>query len=257
MKLTKIFKDAIKEPFKQPTQEIKETSGDWDQEHERLSKQEIEDWCKKFNIRNYTLSRDGKEFVIDVNGDVKIRADDLPLDDDNMCYFPHRFGEINGNFIIQTNGREKMKSLKNGPYMVGVDYVARNLWLESLEGGPGSVGNSFDISSNQLTSWKGIPSQCGCLVANDNKITSFTGISREWIMGSEFVCDPLEGGVLELLEIEGLDDVKFKHNFAGTSAALEVNKAQRIINHHLNSDRDPIDMQSDFIDAGMKDWVRK
>ena len=76
-------------------------------------------------------------------------------------------------------------------------------------------------------------------------------------MGSSLKCDVIERGVLELLEVEGLDQVEFIHNMGGTSAAAEINNAQRMINDHLQGERDAIDMQSDFIDADMADWVRK
>ena len=244
MKLSNIFKEKLNE-------------SDWQSEHARLTIQEIKDWCASMGIREARLAKEGKEFVINTTGDVRIRADDLPLDDDNMAYIPYPFGEVEGNFIIIGNGREKLRSLKNGPIQVYGDYRAANLGLENLEGMAGSVANECDLSHNRLKDWNGIPSQCGKLTIHDNKITSFTGISKQWLMGSELVCDPIEGGVLELLEVEGLEEVSFKHNMSGTSAGAEIAKAWRLINTHLQGDRDPIDMQSDFIDADLTHWVRK
>ena len=244
MKLSAIFKQTLNE-------------SDWADEHDRLTKQAIQDWCKQARIRNYSLSKDGNDYVIDANEDVRLYANDLPLDDDNKCYLPYRFGEVNGNFIILTNNREKLASLKNGPYMVNGNYVARHLQLETLEGGPSSVNNEFDVSNNQLKSWDGIPSQCGRLIIHHNKIPSFTGISKHWTMGSELSCDAIDRGVLELLEIEGLDDVLFRHDFGGTSAAAEVDKANRIINHHLKGDRDVFDLQSDLLDADLGEWIKR
>ena len=240
MKITEIFKEKLHE-------------SDWQEEHARLTIQEIKDWCASAGVREARLSKEGKEFIINNSGDVRLWADDLPLDDDNMCYLPHPFGEVEGNFIIIGNGREKLRSLKNGPIQVYGDYRVSNLGLETLEGMAGSVANECDLSHNRLKDWNGIPSQCGKLIIHDNKITSFTGISKNWLMGSELVCDPIEGGALELLKIEGLDAVSFKHNLMGTPVA----KAWKIINMHLKGDRDPIDMQSDFIDADLTHWVRK
>jgi len=244
MKLSAIFKEKLNE-------------SDWSDEHTRLTIQEMKDWCASMKIRDARVAKEGNEFVISVTGDVRIRADDLPLDDDNMAYIPYQFGEVEGNFIIIGNGREKLRSLKNGPIQVYGDYRAAGLWLESLEGMAGSVGNACDLSMNRLKDWDGIPSQCGDLDIHGNKIESFTGISKNWLMGSSLKCDAIERGVLELLEVEGLDQVTFIHNMGGTSAAAEINKAQRIINSHLQGDRDVLDMQSDFIDADMASWVRK
>ena len=244
MKLSAIFKHTLNE-------------SDWGDEHDRLTKQEIEDWCASVKLRNIRVEKEGKNFVINCQEDVRIRANDLPLDDDNMCYLPYQFGEVNGNFIIITNGREKLRSLKNGPITVYGRYSVPGLGIESLEGMAGSVQDRCDVSGNQLKDWDGIPSQCGELIIHGNKITTFTGISKNWIMGSVLQCDPIERGVLELLQVEGLEQVKFVHNYGGTSAATEINKAQQIINDHLQGDRDVLDMQSDFIDADMTDWVRK
>lgn len=244
MKLSALFEQKLKE-------------SDWHDEHDRLTKQEIEDWCRNNSIRNISVVKEGQDFVINCHEDVRIRANNLPLDDDNMCYFPYQFGEVNGNFIVSTNGREKLRSLKNGPITVYGKYIVPGLGIESLEGMAGSVQDRCDLSDNQLKDWDGIPSQCGELVINGNKITSFKGISKHWVMGNALRCDPIDKGVLELLEIEGLDQVIFVHNYSGTSIAREINKAQQMINSHLQGERDVFDMQSDFIDAGMADWVKK
>ena len=245
MKLSAIFKEKLNE-------------SDWSDEHARLTIQEIKDWCASMKIRDARITKEGKEFVINCTGDVRIRADDLPLDDDNMAYIPHQFGEVEGNFIIIGNGREKLRSLKNGPIQVYGNYSAANLWLESLEGMAGSVGNECNLSHNRLTNWDGIPSQCGTLKVIGNRITSFKGISKNWLMGSELEVDgEVCGSALELLEIEGLESVTFNRLSRGNKTHDELDTATEIIQRHLQGDRDPIDMQSDFIDADLMDWVKK
>ena len=245
MKLSAIFKEKLNE-------------SDWSDEHTRLTLQEMKDWCASMKIRDARVAKEGNEFVISVTGDVRIRADDLPLDDDNMAYIPYPFGEVEGNFIIIGNGREKLRSLKNGPIQVYGNYSAVNLGLESLEGMAGTVGNECNLSHNRLTDWDGIPSQCGTLKVFGNRITSFKGISKNWLMGSELEVDgEVCGSVLELLDIEGLETVIFNRLSRGNNTSDELDTATDIIQKHLQGDRDPIDMQSDFIDADLTHWIKK
>jgi hypothetical protein len=244
MKLSAIFKEKLNE-------------SDWSDEHARLTIQEMKDWCKDMKIQDARVAKEGKEFVINVTGDVRIRADDLPLDDDNMAYIPYQFGEVEGNFIIIGNGREKLRSLKNGPFQVYGYYSAANLGLESLDGMAGSVGNQCNLSHNRLTSWDGIPSQCGTLSIFDNRITSFKGISKNWLMGNELEVDgQVCGCALELLDIEGLETVTFNSSSMGNKNQDELDTVAEILERHLQGDRNPIDMQSDFIDADLTDWIK-
>ena len=244
MKLTAIFKQKLNE-------------SDWEKEHERLHIQEMKDWIQKMRIQNTRVVKEGNEWVIHGDSNVKIRADDLPLDDDNKCYLPFKFGEVNGDFAIIGNGREKMKSLENGPLSVYGNYKAANLWLDNLKGMAGVVHNECDLSHNVLTDWSGIPSQCGKLIIHHNKIKSFTGISKEWVMGSSLVCDVIQSNLYELIEVEGLDEIDFEHDYAGTSFGPEVNKAERILNTCLQGSREAIDLQSDLFDEGLEDWTKK
>jgi hypothetical protein len=244
MKLTAIFKQKLNE-------------SDWKKEHERLHLQELKDWIQTMRIRNTRVVKEGNEWVIHADGNVSIAASALPIKD-GVRYFPYQFGEINGDFRIAPTDSSRTKlSLKNGPITVYGTYAAANLGLTSLDGMAGVVHDSCDISGNELTSWDGIPSQCGKLIVAGNKITSFTGISKQWIMGSELVCDPIKRGVLELLEIEGLESVAFMHNFHGTSEGTSVNKAQQIINTNLQGNREAIEMQSDFLDTDLEEWTKK
>ena len=246
MKLSTIFKPIISE-------------SDWQDEHIRLTKQEITDWLASLKIRVYNITSIDGEFVINVENSVRLMANDLPLDDDDMCYLPYKFGHINGNFIIIGNGREKLRSLKNGPDTVDGNYVVAGLGLDNkgLEGITDKVNLQLDVRNNQLTSWEGLPSSCEQLLISGNKIVSFTGISKTW-SGSLLLCDPIERGVLELLQVNGLETVKFASKFDGLhSAGGKGETAAEIINKHLMDSKDVFDMQSDFIDAGLADWVKK
>lgn len=248
MKLQQIFKQTLNE-------------SDWQEEHNRLTIQAMKDWCQKMRLRDVRVSKEGNEFVLNCSGNVRIIADDLDYDDDNMVFLPYKFGEVEGDFSIAAGKFTKMRNLKNCPYMVYGNFKAAGLWLESLEGGPGSVGNDFDVSDNQLKDWSGVPSQAGRIKIQNNKITSFKGVAREVTMCNEiWVGTDCRSGVLELLQVEGLEHIEFVAEIATQFAkneAKEIVTAGRIIDKHLQGDRDAIDLQSDFIDADLHDWVKR
>lgn len=248
MKLSALFEQKLKE-------------SDWQEEHARLTVQDMKDWCQKMRLQNCRVSKEGSEFVINCTGNVRILADDLDYDDDNMVFLPYKFGEVEGDFSIAPGKFTKMRNLKNGPYQVYGSYKASGLWLESLEGAPGSVANIFDVSSNQLKDWSGFPSQVGVINAVGNKMTSFKGIARDVTMCNEITADiECRTNVLELFKIEGLEKVSFKAKAVSQvtdELAREIEIAQDIINKHLEGDRDIIDVQSDFIDADLVEWVKK
>lgn len=248
MKLQQIFKQTLNE-------------SDWQEEHNRLTIQAMKDWCQKMRLRDIRVSKEGNEFVLNCSGNVRIIADDLDYDDDNMVFLPYKFGEVEGDFSIAAGKFTKMRNLKNCPYMVYGNFKAAGLWLESLEGGPGSVSNIFDVSDNQLTNWDGFPSQVGEINAVGNKITSFKGIAYNVTMCNTVIADAqCRSGVLELFKIEGLEQVSFKARQPSqitNELAIEIEKAYHIINKHLQGDRDIIDVQSDFIDADLSDWVKR
>jgi hypothetical protein len=234
------------------------SESEWQDAHDRLKRQEIVDWLASAKIRDYSIAIRENEFVINVENSVRLKADYLPLDDDNMCYLPYKFGEIRGSFIIIGNGREKLRSLKNGPTDVLDNYSVAGLWLEnkSLEGIPISVNGKCDLSENLLTNWEGLPTRCEELLVNGNKITSFAGISKNW-SGSYLFCDQIEKGVLELLDVKDLETVGFVAKPWFAPAGGQNKTAKEIINTHLAGAKDAFDMQSDFIDAGLADWVKK
>lgn len=250
MKLLNILKQQLNE-------------SDWASEHERLEKQTIEDWCVGSKIRNYRLEKDGREWVINVNGSVILYLDTLDIDDEGYAMIPYQFGEIEGSFTL-VNKNDKMRSLKNGPYQVYDDYSAINLGLTSLEGAPGSVGNAFDVSLNKLTSWEGMPNQVGELRVAGNRIKTFTGISKYVKMCGELVFNPSEitSGALDLLKLEidsvAMTQVAYDKTKNG-SAHADYTQLIEIINSHIgdHGDKDAIELQSDLLDAGLDSWANK
>ena len=248
MKLSAIFNQTLNE-------------SDWQEEHERLLLQEIKDWCQKMRITNPRITKEGGEFVINCSSNVQILADELDYDDENLAFLPYKFGEVEGNFTIIPGKFTKLRSLKNGPYMVYGNYTARGLFLESLEGAPGSVSNIFDVGNNKLATWDNFPGQVGEIRVVGNNIPSFKGIKDHVQICKEIVADvSCRTGVFELFKIDWLEKVSFKAtgiSHITDDLAKEIEIAEAIINKHLQGDRDIIDVQSDFIDADLGSWVKR
>ncbi len=98
----------------------------------------IEDICKKYDIRNYTINSDGS---IDVDGHVYIsykRLTKLPL----------KFSKVTGDFYF---GGNQLISLEGSPNYVGGNFRCSSNKLTTLEGSPDYVGGSFYCQYNKLT----------------------------------------------------------------------------------------------------------
>ena len=245
MKLNDILKTKLQE-------------SDWQEEHRRLALQEMNDWCKEMGIRNYHIRKEGDKNIIDVLSPVRIEVDALPLDDDDYAYLPYPFGEVS-HFTLKPSKISKMKSLENAPTNVDGSFVAAYLGLQDLKGCPPMVSDVCDLSGNALTSWAGAPAYCGELKVIKNKITSFTGISREVLnLSTLTVDDKINRGILELLDLEHLEELSiFDFGNLPKDKSDELIKVSRIVNSCLNGSRDVFDLQSDLIDAGLEDWTKK
>lgn len=102
-------------------------------------KQEIIHWCKKMNIKNYSLRED---LTIDVSENVNLSNKELKA-------LPYKFGIVQGHFICSKNE------------------------LLSLNNAPDKVTKIFDCSKNKLTSLNNAPKQVGDIYCDNNKITNF------------------------------------------------------------------------------------
>ena len=97
----------------------------------------IEDICKEYRIRNWTLNSDG---TIDVDSIVD-------LSNKGLTQLPLKFGRVSGILYLENN------------------------FLKSLEGCPSFVGENFYFYNNRITSFKGCPSHVGGdLYCGDNPI---------------------------------------------------------------------------------------
>ena len=104
----------------------------WSGVKKHTNNAEIEAWCEKMDIKNYTINFKGE---IDVNGSVDLRCNDFKE-------LPYKFGTVTGFFDIGEN--KKLTSLKNCPDEVG-DFFRCSLCpqLDSLEGCPKEVKGNF------------------------------------------------------------------------------------------------------------------
>jgi len=138
-----------------------------------ISKDIVDDICKKYSITNYTINDDGS---IDVDGDVYFINSDL-------YKIPLNFRNISGHFHCNY----QLTSLEGAPQSVGGDFVCSHNKLTSLEGAPESVGGDFHCVHNKLTSLEGAPESVGGhFNCSNNQLTSLEGAPLS--VGGHFHC---------------------------------------------------------------------
>ena len=104
----------------------------WSGVKKQSLKAEIEAWCEKMGIEDYTINDKGE---IDVDGDVSLNNKDFKE-------LPYKFGTVTGWFSLGSN--KNLTSLKNCP-----DYIENSfdidgcIRLDSLEGCPKEVKGNF------------------------------------------------------------------------------------------------------------------
>ena len=127
---------------------------------------EIEEICRKYKIKNYTINEDGS---IDVDGNVD-------LEDKGLTELPLNFNKVSGYFDCNYN---KLTTLKGSPKYVGYNFFCGYNELTSLKYSPEKVGGDFSCGSNiDLTSLEYSPKEVGnWFYCNDTEITDLCGIS--------------------------------------------------------------------------------
>ena len=126
---------------------------------------EIEEICRKYGIKNYTINDDGS---IDVDGDVN-------LDNRGLTELPLDFNRVTGDFNYDSNG---LVTLKGSPKYVGRHFFCSDNELTSLKFGPKYVGGSFGCGVNKLTSLEFSPKKVGStFYCENNKLRDLYGIS--------------------------------------------------------------------------------
>ena len=155
----------------------------------------IDNICKKYGIRNYTINDDGS---IDVDGEVDLSRR-------NLTKLPLKFRNVSGTFACHINeltslegapkfvgrhfscSRNLLKSLEGAPKFVDGEFSCGYNQLISLKGSPKSVGGSFYCQYNMITSLKGGPESVGVIFeCSNNRITTFEGAPTS--IGALFYC---------------------------------------------------------------------
>jgi hypothetical protein len=159
----------------------------------------IDEICKRYDIKNYTINDDGS---IDVDGDVWLNSRVL-------VELPLTFNRVSGYFNC---GENELTTLKGSPRWVRGYFRCGGNDLTSLDFSPEYVGDDFNCSHNGLTTLKGSPKHVGghffCgdnlltslefspdyiekdFVCNDNRLTNLVGSPKH--VGGDFDCSDNE-----------------------------------------------------------------
>jgi hypothetical protein len=106
----------------------------------------ILDWCKEFNLNDYTIN-------VDDSVDTK-SYNYIFISNKKLGKIPIQFGKVIGDFYCSNN---KLTSLKGCPKEVSGRFDCSINRLVTLEGGPESVGENVNCMHNILTSLQGAP----------------------------------------------------------------------------------------------------
>ena len=130
------------------------------------SLEDIDQICKKYGIKNYTI----KDGLVNVDGDVDLSFKKLTK-------LPLKFGEVSGYFSCSCN---KLTSLEGAPNRVGGNFYCSYNKLTSLEGAPEVVEKEFYCDNNKLTSLKEGPKVRGTrYLAFNNQLINFYGFPED------------------------------------------------------------------------------
>jgi hypothetical protein len=114
-----------------------------------MTDEEIEKWCERFKITNYTINNG----LVDTEEEVmlsfwKIKMPELPI----------RFGTVNGDFDCANMG---LTTLKGSPHTVSKGFFCHDNKLTSLEHCPVNVGGIFNCADNDITNVDYYPESIG------------------------------------------------------------------------------------------------
>lgn len=102
-----------------------------------MNREEIEQWLKKYNVRNYTIR---PNLVVDVDGYVELSGK-------HLTELPFQFGEVTEDFWCSDN---QLTSLHNVPIIVGGGFYGHYNQLTSLQYCPIKIGTLFNCLRNPL-----------------------------------------------------------------------------------------------------------
>ncbi|CAK1332462.1 Internalin-J precursor [Burkholderia pseudomallei] len=138
------------------------------------TKEEIEQWLDKMEIKNYSINDD---LTVDVDGSVDLfgrKLTDIPV----------QFNHVSMDFHCNNN---QLASLRGAPQTVGKCFDCSENQLTSLEGCPQTVRGFFFCSNNQLTTLEGCPQIVGeSFSCSNNQLITLEGCPQ--IVGDNFSC---------------------------------------------------------------------
>lgn len=108
------------------------------------TKEKVQKWLDKMNIRNYIINDD---LSVDVDGSANLIFN-------NLTKISVKFNNIESNFSVSENN---LTTLENCPKSVKGDFGCANNWLNSLQHCPKFIGGDFYCHNNSFTSLLGIP----------------------------------------------------------------------------------------------------
>lgn len=113
--------------------------------------------CKKLDIKNYTINKNG---TVDVNGDVNISNRDLTK-------IPIKFNIVYGNFDCSFN---KLETLFGSPKIIEGNFICSYNSLKNLKYSPSFIGKDFNCTSNNLISLYNINKIKGNFICYNNPV---------------------------------------------------------------------------------------
>ena len=183
----------------------------WTGAKQQTPNADIEAWCEKMDIENYTINHEGE---IDVDGDVWLQSK-------RIKELPYKFGRVSGNFNIKYNAG--LISLKNCPNIVDEYFECMGCTkLTTLEGAPQEVNGVFRCSDcTNLKSLKGAPQEIETDFWCDNctSLTSLEGAPLK--VGGSFKCT----SCTNLISLNGPKEVGGNFECNGCSNLKSLAKA--------------------------------
>ena len=139
-----------------------------------MTKNQIEEICEKFNVKDYTINDD---MSIDVSGNINFSYHGL-------IELPLNFNIVTGDFYCNGNN---LTNLDGCPKEVGGDLSFARNELTNLKGCAKKVGGDFFCSRNKLTSLEGGPIEALNYYCMDNQLTDLKGSPTK--VEQYFECD--------------------------------------------------------------------
>ena len=107
--------------------------------------EDIDEICKQYDIKNYTINTDGS---IDVDGIVN-------LWNKKLAKLPLKFNKINGDFDCDDN---KLTSLEGSPVEVNGNFLCHNNKLTFFQFAPKIIRGDFICTDNNIKTFEYFPS---------------------------------------------------------------------------------------------------